>query len=214
MSLCMYHCTTEPICQPSTQDNTLHRGWCIPRRQSTQSNHFLTHFTKMACNSESSVAALPELELSELELALELPSPLDEAPDELLDESAAGALAAWLVVVGDGGGCGTGDANISNIVFWVEIALAQNFGWGFSGKKSGPLSLFCRRPPPPIQIYSSAPPPPLHTPLIHTTPSPEPRGTCWSSCCKVLPLLRGFAKHRCQTNSIQPCWRRHCNGQR
>ena len=31
--------------------------------------HFLTHFAKMACNSESSVSALPELELSELELA-------------------------------------------------------------------------------------------------------------------------------------------------
>ena len=51
----------------------------------------------MACNSESSVCALPELELSELELALELTSQLYEAPDELLDESAAGALAAMQI---------------------------------------------------------------------------------------------------------------------
>ena len=40
------------------------------------------------------MSALPELELSELELEMETTSPLDEAPDELLDESAAGALAA------------------------------------------------------------------------------------------------------------------------
>ena len=34
------------------------------------------------------MSALPELELSELELEMETTSPLDEAPDELLDESA------------------------------------------------------------------------------------------------------------------------------
>ena len=47
---------------------------------------------------------LPELELSELELALELLSPLDEAPNKLRDELAAGSLAAmhiflWGVVI-------------------------------------------------------------------------------------------------------------------
>ena len=50
-----------------------------------------------SANSESSVLELPELELSELELALGLPPPLDEAPDELLDESVAGALAAMQI---------------------------------------------------------------------------------------------------------------------
>ena len=43
------------------------------------------------------MSALPELELSELELDLEATSPLDEAPDELLDESAAGVLAAMQI---------------------------------------------------------------------------------------------------------------------
>ena len=40
------------------------------------------------------MSALPQPELSELELEMETTSPLDEDPDELLDESAAGALAA------------------------------------------------------------------------------------------------------------------------
>ena len=87
----LYYCTHPPFL---TQDTTLHSALCIPGRQSTYSNYFLTHFAKMACSSESSVSALSELELSELELELEATSPLDEAPDELLDESAAGALAA------------------------------------------------------------------------------------------------------------------------
>ena len=71
----IYHCTTAPIC--CTCHKTLHL--CTPRRQSTECGSFLTHFAKMACRSQSSVSALPELELSELEkeqIVIVIPSSL------------------------------------------------------------------------------------------------------------------------------------------
>ena len=43
------------------------------------------------------MSALPELELSQLELEQEATSPLDEAPEDLPNESAAGALAAMQI---------------------------------------------------------------------------------------------------------------------
>ena len=93
--------TTVLLSQSAIPDTRHYNAQCFmyPMKTVHRVQLFVDTFCqkKKACNSESSVSALPELELSELELELETTSPLDEAPDELLDESAAGALAAMQI---------------------------------------------------------------------------------------------------------------------